>query len=391
MQASLSEVPASSPPADGRLRAMYAAVDAAPAAPAASCSTEAGSSPSSTSVSSSAPSSCGPPPPSSPPPSPPSPPLVSQERKEEGSIAEEGSISEEPISAYLENFQELAADIFSDPSFANLPFSPVLKHFLRSASPSPSSPPRDTSLASAMLLYSRLLSRKGPWFRADDTVTLRYYTNDFSFHPVHYPEPPLSLFPPLTALMNDLSTLRALGLVRSPSSETEHGLLAGNPKAEGGIFTAAERKKVLTHLGLNKGTKDMQSTRNRILDTMKNQKTLSFSKPSASSSSSLIPISSFLLSLVRDSLLSSCSRLPPLHSKSSLSPLLPPSPLLLFRLAESPLHSLRRNLRAYLVCSAGAGQMREAPWISVFQARLRASTGEPSPRDFGEGWNKVVM
>ena len=285
------------------------------------------------------------------------------------------------LSAYLTHLQELSLLHANDPRYSNLPRSDALTFFSRTLQPS-SSP----ALNSAMLLYSRLTTRAGPYFTCDQFI-LRYYTSPYSFTP-SYPSPS-SAFPPLTALQNDLATLLSLNLIRRPASETEYALVCGNTKATGGILTAPDVNKILAHLGTAKTSKSntvrATKTTNQILHTMTNQKTLT-GVP--------ITISNTVLNILQSSLIANCHALPPQVSKATLKtlmslPTLPTPPILLFRLTEAPLHDLRRVLRVHLIATAGVGQMRESPWLSVLQTRLKPSLTTPAPPKLTASWNTV--
>ena len=223
----------------------------------------------------------------------------------------------------------------------------------------------------------------------------------------------------LTFFFQDLLRLFSLGLVRTFASEQECGAVAGNASTRRGLLSADERREVLSSLGakthkparkslpsLSSGSTSTTSTlplRNKILQQMRSQQTLSFS---SSKQGRLLPVIKHVNRVLmrKMAIKVASSILPPrggfqdtprkaevdlvaeairLAWETASKPFhqtalghaghagnTAPATL---RLREAPLKTLRRVLRLFYIAGGGPGAMRgdgSNCWLSVLDRGL---------------------
>lgn len=271
--------------------------------------------------------------------------------------------------------------------------------------------------ARAMLLYSRMFVRKGPWFRLDDL--LKYYCSPHSSfssapqdnakidgnkdHGLEEERPTNtdqrnSHFSicygdePVKALFQDVRYLLSIGLVRSFFDENECGVISGNNKSNGGILTVEERNALLRKIGCCPqkgngshaiGTLTRNETRiNRVIVQMRSQKPLLFrwlippgqaqSDDRTPQSPILLPVRHHVEAIIQNSMLNKIERMHPTNGLDNIG-CFPP---LCIRLTEKPLECVRRCARLYLIAAGGPGSMRESGWLSVQESPVQPCISE---------------
>ena len=302
------------------------------------------------------------------------------------------------------------------------------------------SPSNDTDIERIIHLYCRMYHRKGPWFRLDD-IFMRYYLkgnllsgNEKNVQLQAGSDPHKEQVLEIMELfLNDVHKLLSLGFIRSFTNENECGIVIGNERMEGGVLTNKERSVVLNKLGGTGG-----EHRNEILRQMKSQRSVLDAFLSKSSQTKmlsskttniLLPVSHHLRPIILSKLSFLCNDyFKRMHANNGVScqisslditkiwssvnedrcnakirfsdtclSFLPSC----IRLREKPLQSLRRFVRLYIIATAGAGNMRQGAWLSVFndfkvdrnaQEKKKNSMIGPSNAYFADvpSWNKLI-
>jgi hypothetical protein len=280
--------------------------------------------------------------------------------------------------------------------------------------------------ARAMLLYSRMFVRKGPWFRLDDL--LKYYCSPNSFfssaaqekdqidhnqdheaeeervhlHPSNTDQRKShsSIFygdDPVKALFRDVNYLLSIGLIRSFFDENECGVISGNNKSNGGLLTVEERNILLRKIGCGPqkgnyshaiGTLTRNDTRtNRVILQMRSQKPLFFRKihtpaqsqmavtnsdDSTSQRPILLPVRHHVETIIQNSIFDKSERMCQTNELEGIG-YIPP---LCIRLTEKPLQCVRRCARLFLIAGGGPGSMRESGWLSVQESPVQPCISE---------------